>query len=135
MIRVVDQAATLKPFLNLHLPNLAILPFSANGIEMISEPGQSLCNPLARVLIIGGTGVSYGAAPPAGTTWKDIFLNEVKDRLVDFFDRASLVDTDTDLLENPKERQRLGENARQFAIAHYDLETVCLPGQIAWVEG
>jgi glycosyltransferase involved in cell wall biosynthesis len=54
---------------------------------------------------------------------------------VDFFDRAGLVDTVTDLLENPKERQRLGENARQFAIAHYDLETVCLPGQIAWVEG
>jgi hypothetical protein len=136
MIRVVDQAATLKPFLNLHLPNLAILPFSANGIEMISEPGQSLCNPLARVLIIGGTGVSYGAAPPAGTTWKDIFSTRSRTgRLVDFFDRAGLVDTVTDLLENPEERQRLGENARQFAIAHYDLETVCLPGQIAWVEG
>jgi glycosyltransferase involved in cell wall biosynthesis len=56
-------------------------------------------------------------------------------RLVDFFDRAGLVDTVTDLLENPAERQRLGENARQFAIANYDLETVCLPGQIAWVEG
>jgi glycosyltransferase involved in cell wall biosynthesis len=55
-------------------------------------------------------------------------------RLVDFFDRAGLVDTVTDLLENPAERQRLGENARQFAIAHYDLETVCLPGQIAWVD-
>jgi glycosyltransferase involved in cell wall biosynthesis len=64
-----------------------------------------------------------------------MFLNDVKDRLVDFFDRAGLVDTVTDLLENPAERQRLGENARRFAIAHYDLETVCLPGQIAWVEG
>jgi hypothetical protein len=52
---------------------------------------------------------SFHIPVPAGTTWKDIFLNEVKDRLVDFFDRAGLVDTDTDLLENPEERQRLGK--------------------------
>lgn len=38
-------------------------------------------NPEARVLIIGGSEVSYGAAPPEGTTWKEIFLNEIRDRL------------------------------------------------------
>lgn len=37
--------------------------------------------PNARVLIVGGDGVSYGAKAPKGTTWKQIFLDEVKDRL------------------------------------------------------
>lgn len=37
--------------------------------------------PNAHVLLIGGDGVSYGKAAPAGSTWKQIFLDEVKDRL------------------------------------------------------
>lgn len=34
--------------------------------------------PNALVLIVGGDDVSYGAAPAAGKTWKQIFLDEVK---------------------------------------------------------
>lgn len=37
--------------------------------------------PNAQVLLVGGDDVSYGARPPAGKTWKDIFLSEVRDRL------------------------------------------------------
>jgi glycosyltransferase involved in cell wall biosynthesis len=37
--------------------------------------------PKARVLIVGGDGVSYGAKPPAGQSWKQIFLDEVKDQV------------------------------------------------------
>ncbi|MEK6593280.1 MAG: glycosyltransferase [Pseudomonadota bacterium] len=37
--------------------------------------------PNAVALIIGGDGVSYGAAPPAGSTWQQIFLDEVRERL------------------------------------------------------
>ena len=37
--------------------------------------------PNARVLIIGGDDVSYGARPPEGKKWKDIYLSEVKDKL------------------------------------------------------
>jgi len=33
------------------------------------------------VLIIGGDAVSYGAAAPSGQTWKQIFLNEVKNKI------------------------------------------------------
>jgi glycosyltransferase involved in cell wall biosynthesis len=33
------------------------------------------------VLIVGGNNTSYGALPPKGQTWKEIFLNEVKDSL------------------------------------------------------
>ena len=55
-------------------------------------------------------------------------------RLVDFFDTAGLVAEVVQLLENPAERQRLGQAARAFAIQHYDLKTVCLPAQLAWVQ-
>ncbi|MFE1598265.1 glycosyltransferase family 4 protein [Methylobacterium sp. ID0610] len=34
--------------------------------------------PRARAVLVGGTDVSYGARPPAGRTWRDIFLDEVK---------------------------------------------------------
>lgn len=37
--------------------------------------------PNARVLLVGGDGVSYGAKPPAGQTWKQIFLDEVRDQI------------------------------------------------------
>ncbi len=54
-------------------------------------------------------------------------------RLVDFFDPQALAQQVHELLEQPAERHRLGANARRFAQAHYDLQTVCLPRQLEWV--
>jgi len=54
--------------------------------------------------------------------------------LVDFFDHKALAQSVCSLLNNPSERARLGENARSFAQANYDLNAVCLPKQLAWVE-
>jgi glycosyltransferase involved in cell wall biosynthesis len=54
-------------------------------------------------------------------------------RLVSFFDPAALANDICALLEDPAERLRLGQNARNFALANYDLKTVCLPKQMAWV--
>lgn len=55
--------------------------------------------------------------------------------LVNFFDPHAIADSVCGLLDQPKERERLGENARKFALANYDLKTVCLPRQLAWVNG
>jgi len=54
-------------------------------------------------------------------------------KLVNFFDHARLAHEVCDLLDQPQERQRLGANARTFAQQNYDLQTVCLPRQLAWV--
>jgi glycosyltransferase involved in cell wall biosynthesis len=58
---------------------------------------------------------------------------DVTGRLVPFFDVDAWAQEVHRLMESPDERKRLGENARLRAIQRYDLQTVCLPQQLAWV--
>ena len=53
-------------------------------------------------------------------------------RLVNFFDIPGLVAEICSLLDDPDGRARLGASARAFAQAHYDLQSICLPRQLAW---
>jgi glycosyltransferase involved in cell wall biosynthesis len=55
-------------------------------------------------------------------------------RLVDFFDVGGLAEELCSLLDDATARNRLGANARAFAQSHYDLQKVCLPQQIEWVQ-
>lgn len=54
--------------------------------------------------------------------------------LTDFFDPLALANKVCGLLDNAPLRQALGANARRFAEATYDLESICLPRQLDWVE-
>lgn len=186
--------------------NRNLEPYRGYHVFMRALPDLLRARPNARVLIIGGDEVSYGAAPPKGQTWKQIFRDEVADqitpeqwqrvhfigripheqfthvlqisrvhiyltypfvlswslmeamscgaaivasdtapvrevithgqtgRLIDFFDRDALVREVSDLLDDADARVRLGAAARQLMIDKYDLKTICLPRQIAWVE-
>ena len=58
----------------------------------------------------------------------------VTGRLLPFFDVAAWVQGINRLMNEPAERQRVGEAARARAIERYDLQTVCLPRQLAWVQ-
>lgn len=55
-------------------------PYRGYHIFMRALPLILAARPRARVLIIGKSGVSYGAPPPPGRTWKEIFLSEVADQ-------------------------------------------------------
>ena len=194
-----DEAIT---FVNRNLE-----PYRGYHVFLRALPEILKRRPHARVLIVGGDDVSYGARPENGQKWKDIFAAEVRPqisdadwarvhflgnipyqyfipllqlstvhvyltypfvlswslleamsvgcaivasdtqplheairhdetgRLVNFFDVRGLANEVCALMDDSAARQRLGANARTFAQANYDLKTVCLPRQLAWVEG
>jgi len=187
--------------------NRNLEPYRGYHIFMRALPRLLRERPRARVLILGGDEVSYGAAPPEGQTWKQIFIDEVRDqipdqdwdrvhflgriaydkflhvlqvsrvhvyltypfvlswslmeamsceaaivasdtapvrevisdgetgKLVDFFDGDGLVEGIVTLLEDETERRSLGQAARRLMLDRYDLETRCLPDQLAWISG
>ncbi len=183
--------------------NRNLEPYRGYHVFMRALPELLRRRPKAQVLIVGGTGVSYGAPAPAGKTWREMFFSEVSEhidtqrvhflgnlpynqfvpllqlstvhvyltypfvlswslleamsagcaivasdtqplheailhdqtgRLVPFFDRQRLVDEVCELLESPATRLRLGTQARQLAVSRYDLRSICLPRQAAWVD-
>ncbi|MEV4783611.1 glycosyltransferase [Burkholderia sp. LMU1-1-1.1] len=56
-------------------------PYRGYHIFMRALPELLRRRPNARVVIVGGDGVSYGARPPTGQTWKQIFRDEVADHI------------------------------------------------------
>ncbi len=60
--------------------NRDLEPYRGYHIFMRSLPSLLKKRSKAQVLIVGGDGVSYGAAPPSGT-WRDIFADEVKSKI------------------------------------------------------
>ena len=186
--------------------NRALEPYRGFHVFMRSLPTLLKERPNAEVLIVGKEGVSYGAQPKDGLSWKQQFSNEVftqldesqrsrvnflntipYDRfiallqvstvhvyltypfvlswslleamsvgcsivasdtqplqeaithdetgvLVDFFDPEALATATISLINDSDRRSRLSRAAREFAKANYDLETVCLPKQIQWVQ-
>lgn len=61
--------------------NRNIEPYRGYHSFMRALPKIMARRPNAKVIIVGSDGTSYGGAPPAGKTWKQIYLDEVSDRL------------------------------------------------------
>jgi glycosyltransferase involved in cell wall biosynthesis len=55
-------------------------------------------------------------------------------RLVNFFDVSKITEEVCNLLDDHDIRVRLGQNARKFAVANYDLNLICLPKQLKWID-
>jgi glycosyltransferase involved in cell wall biosynthesis len=56
-------------------------PYRGYHTFMRSLPELLARRPKAHVVIVGGSGTSYGAPAPAGTTWRQIFHSEVAARI------------------------------------------------------
>lgn len=61
--------------------NRNLEPYRGYHVFMRALPEIQRRLPEARVLLVGSDGVSYGAAAPTGTTWKQRFLDEVSSKL------------------------------------------------------
>jgi glycosyltransferase involved in cell wall biosynthesis len=56
-------------------------PLRGYHVFMRALPEILARRPNAQVIIVGSDGLSYGLSPPEGTSWKSIFLNEVRDKI------------------------------------------------------
>ena len=63
--------------------NRDLEPYRGYHVFMRALPRLLKERPNARVLIVGGEDVSYGARPPKGQTWKQIFIDEVRGQIPD----------------------------------------------------
>ena len=63
--------------------NRNLEPYRGYHIFMRALPELLRRRPHARVLIVGGSNVSYGARPEEGQTWKEIFVAEVRQQISD----------------------------------------------------
>lgn len=206
VLSIKDKAVLHKGDELITFVNRNLEPYRGYHIFMRALPELLSRRPHARVLIVGGDGVSYGVRPEGKMTWKEMFAREVRSqisdtdwqrvhflgnipyraflsllqismvhvyltypfvlswslleamscgcaivasktsplqeairhdetgRLVDFFDAAGLSDEVCALLDDPAARARMGANARAFAQANYDMNNICLPGQLQWVQ-
>jgi glycosyltransferase involved in cell wall biosynthesis len=74
--RVVRPGDEVLTFVNRNLE-----PYRGYHIFMRALPAVMAARPDAQVLIVGGDEVSYGSAPKDQKGWKDVILNEVRDKL------------------------------------------------------
>lgn len=186
--------------------NRNLEPYRGYHIFMRALPDILKRRKNAHVVILGGDEVSYGAKPPQGRTWKQIYIDEVRGRIptphwnrvhflgrvpydkflammqvsrahvyltypfvlswslleamsagcaivasstepvrevmtegengwmVDFFDRDALVERVCALLDDEEARVHLGETSRRFVQEKYDLQRICLPQHLDWVD-
>lgn len=74
--RILRAGDEILTFVNRNLE-----PYRGYHIFMRSLPEVLKARPNAQVVIIGGDEISYGPTPPGLKGWKDVFLNEVKDKI------------------------------------------------------
>ncbi len=73
VLRVGDEVLT---FVNRNLE-----PYRGYHIFMRALPEVLAARPEVQVVIVGGDEISYGRPPERGGSWKEVILNEVRDRL------------------------------------------------------
>ncbi|AUN33078.1 glycosyltransferase family 4 protein [Niveispirillum cyanobacteriorum] len=81
-LTVGDGSFTLRPGMQVvTFINRNLEPYRGYHSFMRALPEMQRRCPDALFVLIGGDGVSYGAKAPEGTSWKNIFLNEVREHI------------------------------------------------------
>lgn len=82
-LRLGDRLVLSRDDEVLTFVNRNLEPYRGYHVFMRALPEVLRARPRARVLIVGGDSVSYGARAPEGSTWKQIFIDEVRPRIPD----------------------------------------------------
>ncbi len=65
---------------------------------------------------------------------REVIVDGENGKLVDFFNYTALSKAMIDALENPQDYEKMRKNARRTIVEGYDLETICLPRLVEFVE-
>lgn len=76
--RVLTRQDEVVTFVNRNLE-----PYRGYHVFMRALPRLLKERPNAQIIVVGGDGVSYGARPPKGKTWKQIYIDEVRSLISD----------------------------------------------------
>ena len=76
--RRLSRADEVVTFINRNLE-----PYRGYHVFMRALPDLLRQRPRAQVVLLGGDETSYGARPPEGQSWKQIFIDEVRPRIPD----------------------------------------------------
>ena len=82
-LTIEDQVDVTREDEVITFVNRNLEPYRGYHRFMRALPGLLQQRPDAKVLIVGGDDVSYGARPPKGQTWKQIYVDEVRDQISD----------------------------------------------------
>lgn len=63
--------------------NRNLEPYRGYHVFMRALPKLLKARPNAQVVLLGGDDVSYGSRPPAGKTWKQLYIDEVRGEISD----------------------------------------------------
>jgi glycosyltransferase involved in cell wall biosynthesis len=63
----------------------------------------------------------------------EVIEHERNGLLVDFFDTEQLVERIAGVLENPADYEAIRHCARQTIIQHFDLNSICLPAMVDYL--
>jgi len=111
------------------------LPYSSFiGLLQLSTVHTYLTYPFVLSWSLLETMACEGAIVASDTApVREVITDGETGRLVDFFSTGELTDRICELLDDPAQRARLGRQARQRVVERYDLNSICLPAQIALV--
>lgn len=84
---------------------------------------------LMEAMSIGTPIVASDTAPV-----KEVITHGETGRLFPFFEGGRMVEEICTVLEDPQMRADMAKASRAFAIENYDLQTQCLPKQLAWID-
>jgi glycosyltransferase involved in cell wall biosynthesis len=84
---------------------------------------------LVEAMAIGAPILASDTAP-----LREVITHGENGLLFPFFDTAVLVDRACEMLDDPALRERLSAAGREKILREYDLRTVCLPRQLAWID-
>ena len=83
VLKISDDLSVTRDEEVITFINRNLEPYRGYHVFMRALPKLLKARPNAQVVLLGGDEVSYGSRPPSGKTWKQIYIDEVREQISD----------------------------------------------------